>query len=63
MSYVFVHAPLDYPGKVYCWKTYRRVLEHHLVWWQHTGIVVPEVRLAKPLSGLEALITTLAFKA
>lgn len=39
-SYKFVKAPKDYPGPVYSWG--RRVLEHHLIWWLHTGDVVPK---------------------
>lgn len=36
-GYVRVKAPPEYPGKVYAsgW-----CLEHHLVWWQHTGELV-----------------------
>jgi len=37
--YELVVAPADYPGKRY---RGRYVYEHHLVWWQHTGEVVPE---------------------
>lgn len=38
-KYKWVKAPPDYPGHVYTWG--KRVLEHHLVWWRHTGEVVP----------------------
>jgi len=39
-KYKFLPAPKDYPGNVYSWGN--RVLEHHLVWWQKTGEVVPD---------------------
>lgn len=39
MGYRFVKAPPGYPGKRY--KCGDRALEHHVVWWQHTGQVVP----------------------
>ncbi len=35
--YELVVAPDNYPGKRY---RGRYVYEHHLVWWQHTGVVV-----------------------
>jgi hypothetical protein len=38
-KYKWVKAPPDYPGHVYVWG--HRVLEHHLVWWRHTGKAVP----------------------
>lgn len=38
-TYKFVPAPDDYPGKIYACGN--RVLEHHLVWWQRTGSLVP----------------------
>ena len=38
-TYKFVPAPSGYPGRTY--KFGNRILEHHLVWWQHTGTVVP----------------------
>ena len=38
-KYRFVKAPKEYPGKIYKWG--HRVLEHRLVWWQHTGEVPP----------------------
>ena len=38
--YIFVKAPDDFPGKTYTYGN--RVLEHHLVWWQHTGEIVPD---------------------
>lgn len=37
--YELVKAPAEYPGKRY---RDRYVYEHHLVWWQHTGQLVPE---------------------
>ena len=37
--YELVKAPNDYPGKRYRGKY---VYEHHLVWWQNTGELVPE---------------------
>lgn len=40
MSYIYVKAPPEYPGKVYSFG--KRILEHHLVWWKNTGEVVPE---------------------
>lgn len=41
-EYVRVVAPKDYPGKRYlCGRSFQ-VLEHHLVWWQHTGELVPD---------------------
>ena len=40
MGYKFVKAPSSYPGRTYRWGN--RVLEHHLVWWENTGQVVPE---------------------
>lgn len=36
--YEMVVAPPDYPGTLY---RGRYVYEHQLVWWQHTGQVVP----------------------
>ena len=36
--YILVKAPEDYPGKKY---RGRYVYEHTLVWWQHTGQLVP----------------------
>lgn len=35
MSYVFVVAPENYPGRTYSFGN--RILEHHLVWWENTG--------------------------
>jgi hypothetical protein len=40
MQYRFVPAPAGYPGRVYKWG--KRVLEHHRVWWEKTGELVPE---------------------
>lgn len=37
--YELVLAPASYPGKLYRGKY---VYEHHLVWWQSTGDLVPE---------------------
>lgn len=37
--YELVIAPPEYPGRKY---RGRYVYEHHLVWWKHTGMVVPE---------------------
>ncbi len=37
--YELVVAPTDYPGKKYREKY---VYEHHLVWWQKTGQLVPD---------------------
>lgn len=37
--YELLVAPEDYPGKKY---RGRYVYEHHLVWWQTTGTLVPE---------------------
>ena len=39
-NYIYVKAPPAYPGRVYSWG--HRILEHHLVWWEHTSQVVPE---------------------
>ena len=39
-KYRQVKAPSDYPGRVYAWRG--RVLEHHLIWWQYTGEIVPD---------------------
>lgn len=39
-DYEMVKAPDDYPGRTYRGSR-RYVYEHHLVWWQHTGGVVP----------------------
>lgn len=36
--YILVIAPLEYPGKRY---RGRYVYEHHLVWWQTTGELIP----------------------
>lgn len=36
--YELVIAPADYPGRKY---RGRYVSEHHLVWWKHTGKLVP----------------------
>ncbi len=41
-TYKLVNAPAGYPGHVYEYAGTRRVLEHHLVWWQTTGQIVPE---------------------
>ena len=38
MGYVFVTAPAGYPGRIY---RSGQILEHHLVWWRHTGQLVP----------------------
>lgn len=38
-GYKFVKAPEDYPGHIYSCGS--RILEHHLVWWLHTGKTVP----------------------
>lgn len=37
--YEFVRAPAEYPGKKYRGKY---VYEHQLVWWLHTGELIPE---------------------
>lgn len=37
-DYLFALPPAHYPGKRYRDKY---VYEHHLVWWEHTGQVVP----------------------
>jgi len=37
-GYELVIAPPEYPGKKY---RGRYVYEHHLVWWKHTGQLVP----------------------
>lgn len=37
--YEMVVAPKEYPGRKY---RSRYVYEHHLVWWQRTGEVVPD---------------------
>lgn len=37
--YELVVAPDDYPGKKY---RGRYIYEHHLVWWENTGEIVPE---------------------
>ena len=37
--YRFVRAPAEYPGP--CYQPSGRVLEHHLVYWRHTGTLVP----------------------
>ena len=37
--YRWVTPPADYPGPRYL--PSNRVLEHHLVWWQNTGDIVP----------------------
>ena len=37
-SYELVEAPVDYPGRRY---RNRYVYEHHLVWWENTGQLVP----------------------
>lgn len=37
--YILVVAPDDYPGMKY---RGRYVYEHHLVWWRHTGQLVPK---------------------
>ena len=37
--YRWVDAPSGYPGRVYY--PSRRILEHHLVWWDATGTTVP----------------------
>ena len=39
-DYIVVKAPENYPGRTYKGKL-RLVLEHHLVWWQNSGQVVP----------------------
>lgn len=40
MSYIFVPAPENYPGTIYQYGN--RILEHHLVWWLSTGLLVPD---------------------
>lgn len=40
--YEFVVAPDDYPGKRY---RNKYVYEHQLVWWRHTGTLVPQGHL------------------
>ena len=39
VHYRKIKAPPDYPGHIYGWQC--RALEHHVVWWQNTGKVVP----------------------
>ena len=34
-----IKAPSNYSGRIYSWG--RRALEHHIVWWQHKGTIVP----------------------
>lgn len=51
-GYVFVPAPSAYPGKRY--SCGNRVLEHHLVWWQHTGVVVPSDRVVHHVNGIKS---------
>jgi hypothetical protein len=38
-DYNLVRAPPAYPGKRYRGKY---IYEHHLVWWEHTGQLVPD---------------------
>jgi len=40
MTYKFVKAPDEYPGKIYTCGN--RVLEHHLVWWLNTGELISD---------------------
>lgn len=40
-KYTLIRAPEDYPGKKYS-PRYLYALEHRVVWWQNTGIVVPD---------------------
>jgi hypothetical protein len=48
-DYAIAKAPPDYPGKTYWNKGY--VLEHHLVWWQNTGKLVPKGYIIHHING------------
>lgn len=41
-EYILIAPPNDYPGKLYREKY---AYEHHVVWWQNTGELVPSGKL------------------
>ena len=50
-TYRFIKAPPGYPGKVYSFG--KRALEHHVVWWQNTGSLIPAGHVAHHINELK----------